>query len=126
MTYQERLFLLKLRKAQPQENQNVEIDEMCNMLSTADVPPKHQVNVKADKYWASIENMLYDLERRGYLKILPKRKDELNTYIHLTHRGYHPIQTWIGMIFDFLFRSIFVPIIVAMITAYLTVIFNLH
>lgn len=125
MSAQECLFLLKLRKAQQQENLNVEIDEMFSLLSTAGVPEKQQVTVSAYMHQDSVENMLHDLEQRGYLQILPKGKDELNAHIHLTHRGYHPIQTWLSIVLGFLFRSILVPIVVAMITAYLTVKFKL-
>lgn len=125
MTIQELFLLHNLRKAQQQEDQNVEIDELNSMLSTANVPDRDRIDIAMPHQWSAIDNMLHDLERHGYLEILPKEADDTSDHVHLTHRGYHPLQIWWNKFCTFLFRSILVPIIVAIVTAYLTVKFGL-
>ena len=41
-------------------------------------------------------------------------------YLHLTYSGYHYTQTLVTMLFSFLFRSIAVPILVAIATTLIT------
>lgn len=66
------------------------------------------------------ERTLTHLEEEGYIKINEKQENILTTF-SLTHKGYHYRDIDFEIAKSFLLKSVIVPIFVAAVTAYITV-----
>ncbi len=72
------------------------------------------------KYKGEIRGIIEQLVMDGYLKYDSDGDEVYENYFTLTHKGLHPYRTQWEALKSFLFRSIFVPILVSLTTTLLT------
>lgn len=118
MTFQARRLLKKLKKAQIEQDRIVYIDfDAMNAITVHDATQKSET-VDLRGYRKSIHSTLRYLAEQEYI--------EQNNFGHVKvrHTGWHWGQTLFSRFMNFLFESIFVPIVVSLITAFLTIVLS--
>ena len=117
MTIQALVMLSKLKKAQIAEDGTVYIDRETLSLCTvqAEGAPSVEIGVKNLRH--SLDSVLSHLRCQNLI-IIDGSPEE--TYVCVTHKGWHIWQTAISRFLWFLFSSIFVPIVVSAITTIIT------
>lgn len=113
--HQSFIFLHQIKKAQRSELGTVHIDVenkvMKTVIDEGVCTASEQVVINLSKKWKSVDSITDYLQEENLLeRIRPGQ-------FFLAHRGYHYIQ---AIIIDFLFKSILVPIIVALLTTLAT------
>lgn len=115
MTIQSFIFLHQIKKVQRSELGTIRIDAeqktMQTRIDEESCASLDQVTIDLSKKWKTVDNLTDYLQDEGLLERV--RYGEF----YLSHKGYHYVQ---AIIFNFLFKSIAVPIVVALITTLVT------
>lgn len=115
MTVQAFRLLRKLKKSQMNLNELVYIDYDAMTASTIHESgkPFEKVNLKA--YRTSLDSTLRYLFERKYIDY-----DGDHSVVQVLHSGWHLGQTMLSNFLGFLFKSVFVPIVVSLLTTLIT------
>mgnify|MGYP000175330453 CR=1 FL=1 len=121
MTVQELLLLQKMKKAQRKPDDPVIVDTFCNTIETGNVYAGLRKTVEPPKLLGEgeLSGTLASLENFGYIESLNRSLDEGDTYA-ITHKGLHVFQHMIWSLLHFLSASVVVPIIVSILTTWIT------
>ena len=121
MTFQSYSLLRKLRRCQQCEDYTIRIDPNKLEVEISSIYGQ-PVPVSLKRYECRLQSMLTSLHEDGYLADPPKLD---RYYTRVPHAGWHVVQDVGRKVCAFLAESILVPIVVSIITAYLTVRFGL-
>lgn len=114
MTWQAFRTLCKLRKAQINEGKEIWVDYENKQISTVVEAGELQNTIDMSSQWSSLVSTIEYLIEGNYIKHLS------STYYKVTHKGFHIRQEALSAFAVFMFRSILVPIGVALVTALIT------
>lgn len=116
MTFQALVFLFKIQKAQMRPDNEVYINYQTGTVKAIVDKGEKAKAITIKRLLKNVPDIVEYLRDNGYLNA----NENLNV-IHLVQKGYYYKQNEIWIVLSFLLRSIFVPIVVAAITAYITV-----
>lgn len=116
MTFQAYSLLRVLRRCQQCEDYTIRIDPNKLEVETSSIYG-HPVSASLKRYKGRLHSMLVALHKAGYLADHPAREPY---YTQIPHAGWHVVQDVGRKVCAFLAKSILVPIVVSIITAYLT------
>lgn len=120
MTFQASMLVRKLKRVQQSEAFSIEIDDMCSMFSTYGCDKANVINFSAEKKWEDYKNYIGYLIKSGYV-VVEEENDLGNRVIKLTHDGFHFGQISFIRALKTISKSVFLPIIVSVITTLVTI-----